>query len=192
MIGSPKKRKLEKSADDKDVKRARINPQLKKKPFVKNGKVIKKNIDNKKKPEEKVENWSEFKKQKRELKVKRKQERNGNEYEVIVRAKCMSEKLRKKQLKGGEEERKKLIEDLHALLKGKGHYEKFVLAHDTARIVQWLLKYGTSDIINEISEVIKICFNKFLRSNCSIFRKLFQSQLPFYNQNTAIIVSNDY
>ncbi|CAG9860728.1 unnamed protein product [Phyllotreta striolata] len=91
--------------------------------------------------------WMEFKQKKKELKLKRKQTKEG--YDVITRAKKMGEDLRKKNLKA--DEKTNLINQLHNLLKSKGHYSKFLLAHDTARIVQWLLKYSSEAIINEIS-----------------------------------------
>nr|CAI5855373.1 unnamed protein product [Callosobruchus analis] len=99
---------------------------------------------------EKIEDWNKFKKQKKELKLKRKQSKSG--FDVIVRAKQIGEELRRRVLKGGEQKRVQLINELHSLLKGKGHYAKFVVAHDTARIVQWLLKYASNIVIQQISK----------------------------------------
>ncbi|XP_023026299.2 pumilio and CPL domain-containing protein penguin [Leptinotarsa decemlineata] len=99
---------------------------------------------------EKVEDWTEFKKKKKELKLKRKQSKDS--FDVIVRAKKIGEELRRKTLKGGEEKRTHLMNELHNLLKGKELYPKFVLAHDTARLVQWLLKYSTDLVIKQISK----------------------------------------
>lgn len=100
---------------------------------------------------EKVEDWGKFKRQKKELKLKRKQTKNA--FDVIIKAKKIGENLRRKSLKGGEEKRSQLINELHNLLKGKVHYPKFVLAHDTARLVQWLLKYASNIVIQQISKV---------------------------------------
>lgn len=102
---------------------------------------------------EKPEDWNEFKKKKKELKLKRKQVRAKDGFDVIVKAKKLGEELRRKSLKGGEEKRLQLINELHSMLRGKDHYAKFVLAHDTARLVQWLLKYGSDIIIQQISKV---------------------------------------
>lgn len=110
------------------------------------------NAKDPKKLAEKPEDWNKFKKEKKDLKLKRKQSK-GN-FEIVSRAKSIGEKLRRKTLKGGNEERNKLINDLHNLLKGKGEYAKFVLAHDTARIVQWLLKYSSDIVVQQISKVI--------------------------------------
>lgn len=103
--------------------------------------------------EEKPEDWNEFKKQKKELKLKRKQIRAKDGFDIIVKAKKIGEDLRRKSLKGGEEKRLQLTNELHTMLRGKGHYAKFVLAHDTARLVQWLLKYGSEIIIKQIAKV---------------------------------------
>lgn len=46
-----------------------------------------------------------------------------------------------------------LAKELHALLRGGDNYQKLVIAHDTARIVQCLLKYSSADIRDEISLV---------------------------------------
>lgn len=102
---------------------------------------------------EKPEDWNEFKKQKKELKLKRKQVRAKDGFDVIIKAKKLGEELRRKSLKGGEEKRLQLTNELHAMIRGKGHYAKFVLAHDTARLVQWLLKYGSDMIIKQIAKV---------------------------------------
>lgn len=51
-----------------------------------------------------------------------------------------------------------LAKDLHALLRGGENYRKLVVAHDTARIVQCLLKYSTADIREEISQVRRVVF----------------------------------
>lgn len=100
---------------------------------------------------QKPEDWNEFKKKKKELRLKRRQNKPG--FDVIIEAKKLGEKLRCKNLKGGPEERNILINKLHSLLKGQGHYSKFVLAHDTSRIVQWLLKYSSDFVKKQISEV---------------------------------------
>lgn len=111
------------------------------------------NLDKNGKGLDKPDDWNAFKKQKKELKLKRKQVRAKDGFDVIVKAKKIGEELRKKSLKGGEEKRLQLINELHTLLRGKGHYPKFVLAHDTARLVQWLLKYGSDIIIQQIAKV---------------------------------------
>ncbi|XP_060521561.1 protein penguin [Cylas formicarius] len=97
---------------------------------------------------EKVDDWNEFKKKKKELKIKRVQARTKDNFDKIQQAKKMGEKLRLKTL--SIEHRNVIINQLNNLL--KGNYAKFVLAHDTARIVQWLLKYSSDILIHQISE----------------------------------------
>lgn len=104
-------------------------------------------------PQEKPEDWNAFKKEKKELKLKRKQIRAKDGFDVIIKAKKLGEELRRKSLKGGEGKRIQLVNELHSMLRGKGHYPKFVLAHDTARLVQWLLKYGSDIIVQQIAKV---------------------------------------
>ncbi|CAG9827685.1 unnamed protein product [Diabrotica balteata] len=165
-VGPPKKKfKKDGTTDSKSKKikksvQSSINhskteksaPKTFKKPnskFTSNNNFKGKSDNNKNKPEI-FENWTEFKKKKKELQLKRKQNKVG--FDVIVKAKRIGEELRKKTLNGGEQKRIQLINELHSLLKGGGHYPKFVLAHDTARIVQWLLKYASDLVINQISK----------------------------------------
>lgn len=103
---------------------------------------------------EKPEDWNQFKKQKKELKLKRKQVKAKDGFDVIIKAKKLGEELRRKSLKG-EEKRLQLTNELHSMLKERGHYAKFVLAHDTARLVQWLLKYGSEIVVKQIAKVCK-------------------------------------
>lgn len=100
---------------------------------------------------EKPADWNEFKKKKKEVQVKRKQ--NRDLYDVIVKAKKIGEDLRRKTLKDGLNERKRLTEELHSLLGGQNNYAKLVLSHDMARIVQYLLKFSSEEIRREIAKV---------------------------------------
>lgn len=98
---------------------------------------------------EKIEDWNKFKKEKKELRINRIKRRTKDNFDRIQEAKKMGEKLRLKLL--NDEERTKVINQLHGLLKGS--YAKFVVAHDTARIVQWLLKYSSKIVVHQISQV---------------------------------------
>ncbi|XP_044732054.1 protein penguin [Chrysoperla carnea] len=99
---------------------------------------------------EKPADWNLFKKEKKELRLARKKQKSL--YEVIVEAKKIGENLRRKTLKGGDEERQKLTNQLHEMLGNKGQYVKLVLAHDMARIVQYLLKFGSIQMREEIAK----------------------------------------
>ncbi|XP_045476576.1 protein penguin [Harmonia axyridis] len=123
--------------------------------------------DKKPNPEEKPEDWNVFKKQKKELRLKRKQAKTN--FDVVIQAKKMGEILRKKQLKDGEVARNKLVNDLHSLLKEDGNYAKFVLAHDTARIVQWLLKYSSILIRQEIFKELVGSVPVMMQSKYGVF-----------------------
>lgn len=115
-----------------------------------NGKFAKKGNPGINAPE-KIEDWNKFKKEKKELRIKRIKSRTKDNFDRIQEAKKMGEKLRLKLL--NDEERTKVINQLHGLLKGS--YAKFVVAHDTARIVQWLLKYSSKIVVHQISQVSK-------------------------------------
>ncbi|GJQ72037.1 putative RNA binding protein [Trypoxylus dichotomus] len=101
---------------------------------------------------EKPADWNAFKKQKKELRLKRKQ--SNSLFEIIAKAKQIGETLRRKTLNGGKEERDKLVNELHQLLGGQGNYVKFVLTHDMARIVQYMLKFGNQKIREDIAKEI--------------------------------------
>lgn len=61
-----------------------------------------------------------------------------------------------------------LAKELHALLKGEQNYQKLVLAHDTARVVQCLLKFSPAEIKREISEVHSYNLNTIFPFNKTI------------------------
>lgn len=139
-------------------------PSLKKGKFTKSGKkgdptnpktvkpkklLFKGKKDGRKGENEKIEDWNKYKKEKKELRMKRIKARTKDNFDRIQEAKKMGEKVRLKTLK--EDERNKVINQLHGLI--KGHYDKFFLAHDTARIVQWLLKYASKIVVHQISQV---------------------------------------
>lgn len=122
------------------------------------GKPTKTITDNK--PTEKP-NWKEFKKEKFDLRLKRKQQKCPF-YETVQKAKQLWEKVRRddcpKDKKGA------LLNDLFKF--SKSHLETMVFSHDTARIVQWMLKLGTpeirSQVINElIKHVPKMLLSKY-------------------------------
>lgn len=52
------------------------------------------------------------------------------------------------------ENKTELCRELHKLFRTAETYQKLVLAHDTARIVQCMLKRAPAEICQEISEVI--------------------------------------
>ncbi|XP_046818871.1 protein penguin [Vespa crabro] len=126
------------------------------------------------------EDWQNFKKKKKDLREKRKERRLTDVYEISVRAKKISEKLRRTDCTL--EEKKKLSQELHELL--KSHYNKIIFTHDISRIVQWVLKYCESDIRNNVfdelkpsiiamtqSKYAKNCIKVLLKHGTAILRK---------------------
>lgn len=158
----PSKKQIKRSAEEtvesettpsKKPKFAKVD-QNTKKPF-KNAK----NKPNQTKPfvkeDGKPVDWNEFKKKKKELRLKRKETRCVDDIrDVLPKVKQLDEKIRVKTLRGGKEEREKLINEIHSMLSKRNVYAKLVLAHDTTRIVQHILKYGSASVREEVSKVI--------------------------------------
>ncbi|XP_075230644.1 pumilio homolog 3-like isoform X2 [Lycorma delicatula] len=86
-------------------------------------------------------NWLEFKKKKKELKKTRREQRNP-QYEITIKAKKIWEEVRNHNCP--KDKRSSLVTELHSILKGK--LGSVIHSHDMARIVQCLLKFGTSDV----------------------------------------------
>lgn len=111
-------------------------------------------------------NWSEFRKQKKELKEKYKAKRFSDIYTSLVSVKQFGEKLRRSDC--SQKERIKLISKAHTLL--KNNYSKVVLTHDMSRIVQWVFKYSDStirqDIFNELQPLLLSMIESKYAKNC--------------------------
>ncbi|XP_050528827.1 protein penguin [Daktulosphaira vitifoliae] len=112
------------------------------------------------KPTEKP-NWKEFKKEKQELRVKRKQQKCPF-YETIIKAKQHWENVRRDDCP--KDKKETLLKEL--LKFSKPHLEPMVYSHDTSRIVQWMIKLGTPEIrtvvINELlKHVPKMLLSKY-------------------------------
>lgn len=95
-------------------------------------------------------NWVEYKKKKKELRTKRRQNKDCGD--ILPRVKQLGEKIRRKILPGGNNERNEIVSELHSLLNKKDNYRKVVLSHDMARLVQYILKFGTTQIREDISK----------------------------------------
>lgn len=74
-----------------------------------------------------------------------------------------------------------MAKELHALVRGENNYQKLVLSHDTARVVQCMLKYAPSDIRREISEVYK-----YFTLNIKFF--LIQQKFISFSQSLVTIL----
>lgn len=96
------------------------------------------------------QDWNKFKQNKKDLKLKRKQGDNKDLFELTVEGKKVYEELRCKTTTAKEE----LATKLFGLLRGADNFQKLVLAHDTARIVQCLLKYAPAATRTEIADYL--------------------------------------
>lgn len=151
-INKSKKRNAEKGIVDEKAKKGKINDGKNKFRKEQKGKKfekpLNKNISGKfAKPAEKA-NWSELKKQKKELKVKRKQQKAKGQYDVDVKAKKLYEELKMKSTKSSKE---KICKDLYDLLESSD-FSKLSQSHDRARIIQMMLKKAPLNIKTEIGE----------------------------------------
>lgn len=129
------------TSENSKPKKFKKNVDTKKKPFVKKSP----NANAAPKPGEKTD-WQKLKKEKKELKLKRKKSKAF--YEVSVEVKQIYEKLKCRSTPN----KKDLVTELFNILKKTNSITKVVMAHDTARIVQCLLKHASPEIRSEISE----------------------------------------
>lgn len=127
-------------------------------------------------------NWPEFKKQRKELKEKRKAKKLTNIYEITTRAKQIGEKLRRSDC--SPEERSKSIAEMHEML--KSHYSKVVFAHDMSRIVQWLIRYSSSEIRLAVLNELKPCLVNVLQSKYA--KNCMRSMLKYGSQEVKSAV----
>ena len=95
----------------------------------------------------------------KKLKAERKKKKAGggesddknHVFELGVQAKQVWEKVRSHQT--SKEEKEKLIPELHGLLKGK--VEKVIRAHDTVRVIEFLMAEGTPEIREALFQELK-------------------------------------
>uniref|UniRef100_A0A182N5H7 PUM-HD domain-containing protein n=1 Tax=Anopheles dirus TaxID=7168 RepID=A0A182N5H7_9DIPT len=106
-----------------------------KKPFVANT------------PESKKEYWNGLKAKQKELRQQRRQSKSKELYELSVRAKKIYEKLKCNNAEGKEE----LVQKLHELLGKENAYAKIATSHDTARVIQCLIKKASESIQDQIA-----------------------------------------
>ncbi|XP_041360109.1 pumilio homolog 3-like [Gigantopelta aegis] len=93
-----------------------------------------------------------------------------NNFEIIKKAKFVWEEMRRHKLP--DEKRRKLCEELFKMVSGKMY--EFALAHDTARVVQCLVQFGSNEQRTSIMEELKdnivgMCKSKYAKF---VIRKL--------------------
>ncbi|KAH8238448.1 hypothetical protein KR032_006948 [Drosophila birchii] len=106
------------------------------------------------------QDWAKFKQEKKDLKLKRKSTRDT--YEITKEAKQIYEKLRCRRT----ENKDKLVEQIYKVLNVGDTIAKVVKAHDTARVLQCMLKYASPALRAEISEqllpfTVDMCQSKY-------------------------------
>uniref|UniRef100_A0A034VQG9 Protein penguin n=1 Tax=Bactrocera dorsalis TaxID=27457 RepID=A0A034VQG9_BACDO len=104
--------------------------------------------------------WRKFKQEKKELKLKRKQAKDS--YQVSVEAKQIYEKLKCRRT----EKKSELVEKLYNILNRGDVIKKLIMAHDTARIIQCMLKHSSPSLRDQLSEkllplVVEMCVSKY-------------------------------
>ncbi|XP_017056080.1 protein penguin [Drosophila ficusphila] len=106
------------------------------------------------------QDWNKFKQEKKDLKLKRKSSKDT--YEITKEAKQIYEKLRCRRT----ENKDKLVEQIYKVLNVGDTISKVVKAHDTARVLQCMLKYASPALRAEISEqllpfIVEMCQSKY-------------------------------
>ncbi|XP_053680267.1 protein penguin [Anopheles nili] len=98
-------------------------------------------------PESKKEYWNGLKAKQKELRQQRRQSKSKDLYELSVNAKKVYEKLKRKASDGKEE----LVQKLHELMGKENAYAKIATSHDTARVIQCMIKNASEEIRDQIA-----------------------------------------
>lgn len=106
--------------------------------------------------------------------------------DIIHRSKRIWEQLRRKQ--STQEERKKLIDELQSLVRGR--IKDLVFKHDASRIVQTALKYGTKAVRQEIAEGLKGTYVELSQS--SYGKYLVAKVMHYGTEETRQMVSQEF
>ncbi|KAL6257672.1 hypothetical protein P5V15_011251 [Pogonomyrmex californicus] len=143
----------------------KINSIKQKKELGQKSKIQKNLKHNNMKSEEmtvKKTDWIKLKKEKKELREKRKAKKLNNDtiYDKVIQAKQISEKLRRSDCKPLN--RTKLTQTLHQML--ENYYSKVIFTHDLSRVVQCMIKYCETDIRQAILSELKPCIVEMLQS----------------------------
>ncbi|KAL7988699.1 hypothetical protein Chor_007618 [Crotalus horridus] len=113
--------------------------------------------------------WNDIKKKKKELKQNRQLTDKAN-YDTIIKGKQIWEILRRKNC--DKEKRKKLLDDLQELLRGK--IKNMAFGHDSTRVIQCYIQFGSEKQRQEVFEELKESFAELSKSKYSrnIVKKL--------------------
>ncbi|XP_039220432.1 pumilio homolog 3 isoform X1 [Crotalus tigris] len=113
--------------------------------------------------------WDDIKKKKKELKQNRQLTDKAN-YDTVIKGKQIWEILRRKNC--DKEKRKKLLDDLQELLRGK--IKNMAFGHDSTRVIQCYIQFGSEKQRQEVFEELKESFAELSKSKYSrnIVKKL--------------------
>ncbi|KAJ9601532.1 hypothetical protein L9F63_000275 [Diploptera punctata] len=137
---SEKTSKLTKTKTPKSGLKIKGNAKLKSSKLGKLQKSVVKNSSKKGDSLEKP-NWTELRKEKKELRKKRKEQKCPL-FDVTCKTKKLWEKMRRTDCKP--DEREKISCEIHKLM--KGNLQRIVFSHDVSRVIQWLLKVGPTEV----------------------------------------------
>nr|XP_020657205.1 pumilio homolog 3 [Pogona vitticeps]XP_020657206.1 pumilio homolog 3 [Pogona vitticeps]XP_020657207.1 pumilio homolog 3 [Pogona vitticeps] len=113
--------------------------------------------------------WDDIKKKKKELKQSRQLNDKAN-YDAVLKGKQIWETLRRKDC--DKEKRNKLLSELQELLQGK--IKTMAFAHDSTRVIQCYIQFGSEKQRQEVFEELKDSFIELSKSKYSrnIVKKL--------------------
>ncbi|KAL1266979.1 hypothetical protein QQF64_002654 [Cirrhinus molitorella] len=109
--------------------------------------------------------WGEFKQKKKELKQNRQQNDKKESYQIVSRAKQVWEIVRRKDC--DKQKRDKLMKELQKLVKGK--IKTIAFAHDSTRVLQCFIQFGTDkqrqEVFDELKEhIVDLSKSKYARN----------------------------
>uniref|UniRef100_A0A182F8N9 PUM-HD domain-containing protein n=1 Tax=Anopheles albimanus TaxID=7167 RepID=A0A182F8N9_ANOAL len=99
-------------------------------------------------PESKKEYWNGLKAKQKELRQQRRQNKSKELYELSVSAKKVYEKLKRKNAENKDE----LVQKLHDMLGKENAYAKIATSHDTARVIQCMIKNASEGVCDQIAD----------------------------------------
>ncbi|ETN61829.1 penguin [Anopheles darlingi] len=99
-------------------------------------------------PESKKEYWNGLKAKQKELRQQRRQNKSKDLYELSVSAKKVYEKLKRKNAENKDE----LVQKLHDMLGKENAYAKIATSHDTARVIQCMIKNASEGVCDQIAD----------------------------------------
>ncbi|CAD6237409.1 GSCOCG00002298001-RA-CDS [Cotesia congregata] len=104
--------------------------------------------------------WKVIKKERKELRAKRKSKKLENIYDISIEGKKIDEQMRRKDCPP--EERTELCQKLFKLF--EGNLVKLVFTHDISRVIQILIKYSSAEMLATVAAELKPSFLNMIQS----------------------------